>query len=113
MPALDPALAPRALAWLGVREDAQGPDVENAPDVADAVAAWIDSLPSPLRDEDGGWGASTVMGAVMLTARLIRRRNSPAGIEAFSGDGATYVSREDPDVARLLRLGKHKPPQVG
>jgi hypothetical protein len=51
-------------------------------------------------------------GAVMLAARLVRRRNSPAGIETFS-DTVAYVSRWDPDIQRALRQGAYAWPAVG
>lgn len=51
-------------------------------------------------------------GAVMLAARLVRRRNSPAGIETFS-DSVAYVSRWDPDIQRALRQGAYSWPGVG
>jgi hypothetical protein len=50
--------------------------------------------------------------AVMLAARLYRRRNSPGGIEAF-GDSVTYVARYDPEIQRALRLGAWTAPAVG
>lgn len=59
------------------------------------------------------WPDRIVAGATMLAARLVRRRNSPSGVEAFSSDGAVYVSRTDPDIAQLLQLGTHQPPTVG
>ena len=46
----------------------------------------------------------------MLTARLHRRRNSAAGIEAMTELGATYVSRYDNDIARLLRIDSFQTP---
>jgi hypothetical protein len=51
-------------------------------------------------------------GAVMLAARLVRRRNSPAGIETFT-DSVAYVSRWDPDIQRALRQGAYAWPAVG
>jgi hypothetical protein len=49
----------------------------------------------------------------MLAARLFRRRNSPAGVEAMGPDGATYVMRNDPDIGQLLRLGSWQLPGLG
>lgn len=109
-------LTTRVIAWLGVK--AGTPDTEHAATVAPAVFEWIDALPSIRRTvvpegETPEWTPGTELGAVMLAARLVRRRNSPNGIEAFTTDATAYVSREDPDVSKLLRLGVHKPPQVG
>ena len=51
-------------------------------------------------------------GGVMLAARLVRRRNSPAGIESF-GESVTYVAAYDPDLDRFLRRGRYRLPGVG
>lgn len=51
-------------------------------------------------------------GAVMLAARLVRRRNSPAGIESF-GESVTYVAAFDPDLDRFMRRGRYRLPGVG
>lgn len=59
------------------------------------------------------WPERIQLGATMLAARLHRRRNTPAGVEAFGSDGAVYVSRLDPDIAQLLQLGSYQPPAVG
>lgn len=54
-----------------------------------------------------------VEGANLLASRLFRRKNSPAGVEAFGADGLAYVQRQDPDVALLLGLGPWQGPVVG
>lgn len=113
----------KALGWLGVKEDrrvAGEPDFDAAELVAPAVVEWVEGLPGvdfvTTTDVDTGeqviteWDKRAELGAVMLTARLIRRRNSPAGVEAFTADGVAYVRRTDPDVANLLRLNY---PQIG
>ena len=46
--------------------------------------------------------AEVYQAGIMLAAKLYRRRNSPAGIEAFA-DSVAYVSRYDPEVERFLR----------
>jgi hypothetical protein len=51
-------------------------------------------------------------GAVMLAARLVRRRLSPAGIESF-GESVTYVASYDPDLDRFLRRNRQRMPGVG
>lgn len=51
-------------------------------------------------------------GGVMMAARLVRRRNSPAGIESF-GESVTYVAAYDPDLDRFLRRGRYRMPGVG
>jgi hypothetical protein len=57
--------------------------------------------------------SAQTLGAMMLAARLYRRRNSPEGVATFTSDGAVYVQRNDPDVAMLLGLGSYAPPVVG
>jgi len=59
------------------------------------------------------WPADITEGAVMLAARLHRRRNSPAGVESFNELGAVYVQRNDPDIAMLLGIGAYLPPRIG
>lgn len=103
------ALASASLAWLGVKAGG-GPDVDAAAVVAPAVVDFINGLP----DVAPPWPPKVELGAVMLAARLVRRRNSPQGVAAFTQEGgAAYVSRMDPDVAQLLRLGAYAAPQIG
>ncbi len=59
------------------------------------------------------WPEHIALGARMLVCRLYRRRNSPAGVEAFGEAGAVYVMRQDPDIAMLLKLGSWRKPAVG
>lgn len=87
---------------------------------ARAAFAYVDALPHIDRltvDGDGGpltvWADSTLLGAVMLTARLERRRNSAAGIEAITDVGVSYVARHDSDIARLLHIEDYAPAQIG
>jgi hypothetical protein len=56
--------------------------------------------------------AEVYQAAVMLAARLVRRRNSPGGVETF-GESVTFVSRYDPDIARALHSGVWAMPGVG
>ncbi|MFC4127388.1 head-tail connector protein [Nocardia rhizosphaerae] len=59
-----------------------------------------------------GWPVDQAQGAVMLAARVYRRRNSPSGVEALGELGPVYVSRNDPDIAALLGLGAYERPTV-
>lgn len=116
---MEPAeLAAAALRWLGVREGAESPDTAVAGDVAAGVVEFLakhpgtDWITDPVTGERS-WRATTRAGATMLTARLIRRRNSAGGVEAVTDVGIAYVGRTDPDVALLLNMGSHARPKVG
>lgn len=80
------------------------------------VIAAVDALVTSYNEApaDGEqWPANLQLGAVMLAARIYRRRNSPAGVESMGEIGPVYVSRNDPDLAQLLKIGKYAPPKVG
>lgn len=84
----------------------------------DAVNAFVRSLPVASDALTYGvtppaWPPYVSLGATMLTTRLWRRKDSPSGVETFTDQGAVYVSRNDPDVAQLLKLGNYSPPRVG
>lgn len=88
-------------------------------DVTAAVNVLVENAPAARRMADPDdpdatvWADDTYLGALMYAARLVRRANSPAGIEAFLESGVAYVQRNDPDVAQLLRLGPFAPPMTG
>lgn len=87
----------------------------------DAVNALVRSWPQALAAVDntttpptpGAWPANLVEGATALAARWWRRKGSPAGVEAIGDLGATYVMRNDPDIAQQLSLGTWAHPDVG
>lgn len=81
--------------------------------IATAVTAFVERCPDRTLTVDGTWSAETHLAALMLAGRLYRRRNSPSGVEAFTDQGATFVARYDPDIARALRLDAYTPPRVG
>lgn len=56
--------------------------------------------------------AEVYQAAVMLAARVARRRNSPSGIETMA-DTVSYVSRYDPEIERALWQGHWAKPAVG
>lgn len=77
----------------------------------DAVCVWVRSL--PVADIDATeWPPTVALGATMLAARWVRRRNSPDGVQAMTDQGAAFVARSDPDVSQLLRLGPYSKPAV-
>lgn len=84
----------------------------------EAIIAAVNNLVRGLRVSEVAVGAETwpakiTQGATMLAARLFRRKNSPAGVEAFGQLGGAYVMRNDPDIAQLLQLGNYQAPQLG
>jgi hypothetical protein len=87
----------------------------------DAVNAYVPGVPAlseyvipedpddpeaPTFDPPG----DVFLGAVMLAARWYERRGSVLGnIAGYSDMATTMILRQDPDVARLLRLGTFAP----
>ena len=71
---------------------------------------FIKRQPAPA-DPDS-WEADARQGTLMLAARTYRRRNTPAGLESL-GDQIAYTPQYDPDIERLLRVGKRAAPGVG
>lgn len=107
----DPAFTGAAIkAWLRI-DRADDDDLLDT--IATAVTSLIEDLPDVRRTLDGLWSDATHLAALMMGARLYRRRNSPAGVEAFSNQGVAYVSRYDPDIARALRVDGFTRPAVG
>lgn len=49
---------------------------------------------------------AVVSGAVLLAWRFYARRTSPLGVVGFSEDGVAGILREDPDIAKLLGVGR-------
>ena len=78
-----------------------------------AVGSLIPQWCAVSADDWPSWPAHIAEGAVMLAARLHRRRNSPGGVESFGELGPVYVQRTDPDVAMLLGIGAYTAPAVG
>jgi hypothetical protein len=106
--------------WLTQNGGATGPELARVTRVAAAVEPqvqqarpdrWVYSTEDPpvatyVPD------AEVYQAAVQLAARVVRRRNSPGGLESMS-ESVVYVSRWDPDIQRALRQGPYRPAQVG
>lgn len=80
-----------------------------------AVNAYIGTLPVSRRITTDEGGQLVVpdhvtLGALLLANRTHRRRHSPNGIEAITGESVAYVARYDPEIARYLELDR---PRVG
>jgi hypothetical protein len=91
-------------ARLQLRVDAANSFVRSLPVASDSLTY---GSPPP------AWPSYVSLGTSMLATRLWRRKDSPSGVEAFTDQGAVYVSRNDPDIAQLLKLGNYTPPMVG
>lgn len=57
--------------------------------------------------------ADLKLGTLMLARRFCQRRRSPDGLVQMAGLGASKVTSFDPDIDRLLRIGKHAKARVG
>lgn len=90
------------------------PDSDNLKLVVASVNAYVSGLPVVQHlAPDAAWPADVKLGAVMLAARHVKRRNSPNGIEAATDLNVTYTARYDSDISRLLKLDGHRTPAVG
>lgn len=90
------------------------PSSPNLKSVVAAVNGYVSGLPVVQHLEPAeAWPADVQLGALMLAARLIKRRNSPNGIEAATDLNVTYTARYDSDISRLLKLDGHRTPAVG
>lgn len=110
-----PATVKAVAAWLSANEPGFTDDGQHIQVVVPAVNSWIATFRKPDVDASGAasWPAHVQHGAVMLAARNVRRRNSPAGVET-AGDGtAVYVARFDRDLDSLLGLGTYRALVVG
>ena len=57
--------------------------------------------------------ADTWLGTMLLASRWHARRRSPAALIEMGELGSARVPSFDPDIDRLLRLGRHVKPGVG
>jgi hypothetical protein len=95
-------------AWLRIGD---GIDTDLLAQVTDATNAWVTALPHWSETVEP-WPPDLTQGAIMLAARLYRRRNTPAGVESMP-DGAVYLPKRDADIDPLLKIGRYAPPRVG
>jgi len=73
----------------------------------------ISTVPSirALPDPTGPWPAPVVQGALMMAARFFTRRRSPTGVATYTDTGGpVFTPRWDPDVEKMLGIGKWAPP---
>lgn len=118
LPATGPATLNAVNAELGYATGADVPRDVRLQLRVDAVNRWVRQLPIASDALTYGtpppaWPGDVILGSLMLSTRLWRRKDSPSGVEAFTDQGAIYVQRNDPDVAQLLHLGTFTAPLVG
>ena len=106
--------AGRQLTELEVTEWSKEQSGPNLTRTVAATNSFVNSQPVEQQlDPDDAWPEHVRIGALMLAARLIKRRNSPNGIEAATDMNVTYTARYDSDIARMLQLDKYQAPAVG
>lgn len=91
----------------------EGVDQAWATQAAAGATAYVNSLTHVADSTETEWDADTRAGAVMLAGRLFQSRNAPLGAAGFDAMGGVVISRTDPELARLLRIGRFLPPAVG
>lgn len=102
-------LTAKVITWTKVKADDP-----NLADVVEATIDYVGTLPVVAALPEGSdWPNGVNLGATMLAARLLRRRNSPNGVEGMTTDAISYVARYDSDIARLLKLDGFQGPAVG
>jgi hypothetical protein len=58
-------------------------------------------------------GAAVVQGTLLYAFRLHNRRRSPDGTVDMGELGTARIPSNDPDIERLLGIGRWRPPMVG
>jgi hypothetical protein len=106
------------IGWLRTNSTASAPSTALATRCAAAVEPQVQrARPDQYVVDDAGEkvftpDAEVYQAGVQLAARLVRRRNSPSGVESFA-ESVSYVARYDPDIERALRQGSWQMPAVG
>lgn len=95
-------------------------DRERLTTVLDAAVVFVErvrrgdfnfaaDLGSPLPDPS----ADVVLGTIRLAGRWHIRRRSPDALVEMGEQGSSRIPSFDPDIERLLRIGRHAKPQLG
>lgn len=103
--------AEAVVAWSGLK-NLKPDEITALEQVVLATNVYVDNLPSIDRKADGTWAETTKLGALMLAARLYRRKNTVDGVQAV-GELTTYIPRYDNDIARLLNIDTFRKPVIG
>lgn len=117
MPALDnyawlPAERVKAALGRGMVEGTP----QDLEDARRAAAAWVEDHRRDLVWLDaleGDVPPTVWMGAVLLTNHILSRHGSPQGLAEFGEFGPAAIVRSDPDVERLLGIGRYGRPVIG
>lgn len=56
---------------------------------------------------------AVVFGAALQASRYFARRNSPTGLASYGDFGPAAVLRLDPDIERLIGVGRYAQPRIG
>lgn len=102
----------KVLGWIGLQARSIGDSATSLSMVVDAVNEYLQRYDHLIR-ADGTPTDMAEVGAVMLAARLYKRRGSPTGTDTSVDGGAIYISRIDPDIARWLEIDGYSRIVVG
>lgn len=118
LPLTDAAWLPLAdvLEQVGVKPEA--PEAASVDRKRKATAAFVERNRRDLVAVVDGAATFTatpdvVEGAILLAARLHSRKGSPTGIASYGEFGPAAVLRFDPDIERLLGIGRSVRPAIG
>ncbi|MFI5607774.1 head-tail connector protein [Amycolatopsis sp. NPDC051903] len=82
----------------------------------DAAVAFVEGVRSDLDFADEPEGpapdSQVILGTVRLAGRWFTRRRSPEALVDMGELGSTRVPSFDPDIERLLRIGRYRGPVV-
>lgn len=82
--------------------------------VCEAVNEYVAALPWVAEHQTApAWPQTATTGALLLAMRTYSARSAPLGMATLDVTGALQVAQTDPEVARLLRLGRYTMPGVG
>jgi hypothetical protein len=108
----DPAVAAPLVTAEDVRDYLRLQDSADSAWLADAAAAATDYVNGLSHVNPEEWDNQTRTGAIMLSGRLYSSRNAPLGSAGFDAMGSIVSARTDPEVARLLKIGRYTPPAI-
>lgn len=107
------------LRQLTLPADQGDPQLSDADAARLAAAAQVERARPDLTTVDAAGVATfaadpdVVQGALLLAARIYARKGSPQGLASYGDFGPAPVTRLDPDIERLLSVGRYGRPAVG